>query len=292
MTSATETRAGAHRDAGPIPPAGTARAQDLLRERADLPTGHPDRATLRERSIEASLPLARRLADRYRGHGEPIDDLYQVAALALVKAVDAFDPARRVAFSSYAVPTIVGALKRHFRDHTWRLRVPRPIQDLAIRLGPARATLTQQLGRSPTLAELAAYLDAAEPDVAFAQDAWQAYRPDSLDAPPVGSLEQQMPLIDTLGTVDARLDAVIDWHTVHPLLTALPARQRHILALRYVGDLTQAEIAARVGLSQMHVSRLLERTLTQLRTGVLGERSSRSTHRTPEPPALAPAQPG
>lgn len=277
MTSATEIRADAHRDAGAIPPAGAARVQDLLRARADLPTGHPDRATLRERSIEASLPLARRLADRYRGHGEPIDDLYQVAALALVKAVDAFDPARRVAFSSYAVPTILGALKRHFRDYTWRLRVPRPTQDLAIMLSPVRATLTQQLGRSPTQAELAAYLDVAEPDVAFAQNAWQARRPDSLDAPPAGSPEQQQPLIDTLGTVDARLDVLIDWHTVRPLVTALPARQRQILALRYIGDLTQAQIAARIGLSQMHVSRLLERTLTQLRTGVLGERSSRST---------------
>jgi RNA polymerase sigma-B factor len=288
MTSATEIRAEAHRGAGAIPPA--ARVQDLLRARADLPTGHPDRVSLRERSIEASLPLARRLADRYRGHGEPMDDLHQVAALALVKAVDTFDPARRVAFSSYAVPTIVGALKRHFRDHTWRLRVPRSTQDLAIRLGPARAALSQQLGRSPTLAELAVYLDAAEPDVAFAQKAWQARQPDSLDAPPVGSPEQQQPLIDILGTVDARLDVVIDWHTVRPLVAALSVRQRHILALRYVGDLTQAEIAARVGLSQMHVSRLLERTLTQLRTGVRGEWSSRSTQRGPEPPTLA--QPG
>jgi RNA polymerase sigma-B factor len=284
MTSATKIRAGAHHDTGAIPPPGAARVEDLLRARADLPTAHPDRATLRERSIKASLPLARRLADRYRGHGEPMDDLHQVAALALVRAVDAFDPARRVAFSSYAVPTIVGALKRHFRDHTWRLRVPRPTQDLAVRLGPARATLTQQLSRSPTIAELATHLDAAEPDVALAQDAWRARQPDSLDAAPAGIPEIQSPLIDTLGTVDARLDLVIDWHTVQPLLTALPARQRHILALRYVGDLTQAEIAARVGLSQVHVSRLLERTLTQLRNGVLTEGSSRSTPR--------PAQPG
>jgi RNA polymerase sigma-B factor len=251
-----------------MPPAGTATVQDLLRARADLPAGHPGRVRLRERSIETGLPLARRLADRYRGRGEPLDDLHQVAALALVKAVDAFDPARQVAFSSYAVPSILGALKRHFRDHTWRLRVPRPIQDLATRLGPARATLTQRLGRSPTQAELAAHLDAAEQDVAVARDAWRAHLPDSLDARSAGSLEQPRPLIDTLGTVDARLDAVIDWHTLQPLVAALPARQRHILALRYAGDLTQAEIAARVGVSQMHVSRLLERTLTQLRTGI------------------------
>jgi RNA polymerase sigma-B factor len=251
-------------------PAGAGRVQDLLRARADLPTGHPDRATLREHSIEAGLPLARQLASRYRGRGVPVDDLHQVAALALVKAVDAFDPARQVAFSSYATPSILGALKRHFRDHTWLLRVPRPIRDLATRLGPARAALTQQLGRSPTLSEFAAHLAAAEQDVAIAQDAWRAHRPDSLDALPAGSRDRPQPLIDTLGTVDRRLDAVIDWHTVRPLMAALPDRQRRILALRYFGGLTQTEIAAQVGLSQMHVSRLLERTLTQLRTSVLG----------------------
>lgn len=288
MTSATRTRARDHRGAVAMPPTGAAPVQDLLRERAHLPTGHPDRATLRERSIEAGLPLARHLANRYRDHGEPIDDLYQVAALALVKAVDAFDPTRQVAFSSYAVPNILGALKRHFRDHTWRLRVPRPIQSLAINLSSARETLSQRLGRSPTLAELARYLDVAEPDLAIARDAWRARRLDSLDALSAGSLERPQSLIDTLGTVDARLDAVIDWHTVQPLVAALTARQRRILALRYVGDLTQAEIAARVGLSQMHVSRLLERILTQLRTGMLAQQSSDSAHRAPEPPTATP----
>lgn len=279
MTSATKTRTGDHRGASATSPLGAASVQDLLLERAGLPTGHPDRARLRERSIEAGLPLARRLADRYRGHGEPVDDLHQVAALALVKAVDAFDPARQVAFSTYAVPTIVGALKRHFRDHTWRVRVPRSIQDLAIRLGPAHAVLAQRLDRTPTLAELAAYLDVTEPDVAIARGAWQAHQPDSLDALPAGSPDQPLPLVDTLGAVDGRLDAVIDWHAVQPLVAALPDRQRHILALRYASDLTQAEIATRVGLSQMHVSRLLKLTLTQLRTGILAEPSSRAVHR-------------
>jgi RNA polymerase sigma-B factor len=281
MTSTTKVRASDHRDAAATPPVGAASVQDLLRQRADLPIGHPGRARLRERSIEAGLPLARRLANRYRGRGEPLDDLYQVAALALVRAVDGFDPARPVAFSSYAVPSILGALKRHFRDHTWRLRVPRPIQNLAIRLGPAGGTLTQRLGRSPTLAELAAHLEVAEHDVAIARDAWRAYRPGSLDALSAGSLEQPRPLSDTLGTNDTHLDMVIDWHAVQPLVAALPARQRRILALRYVGDLTQAQIAVRVGISQMHVSRLLERTLTQLRTGMLAEHPSRSTRRAP-----------
>jgi RNA polymerase sigma-B factor len=271
-------RAGAGHDPG-VPTARSASAAtvlDLLRERDDLPAGHPDRATLRTRSIEVSLPLARRLAARYQGRGEPLEDLYQVAALALVKAVDAFDPARQTAFSSYAVPTIVGALKRHFRDATWRLRMPRPIQDLAIKVATSRAILSQQLNRSPTLAELAAHLESAEGDVAVAREAWRARHPDSLDTLSAIDGEQQRPLIDTIGMTDVRLDAVIDRHALRPLLAALPARQRRILAMRYFADLTQAEIATAVGLSQMHISRLLARTLTQLRSGMLAEQSTRS----------------
>jgi RNA polymerase sigma-B factor len=266
-------------------PAGRATVQDLLRWRADLPTGHPDRATLRERSIEAGLPLARCLAARYRGRGEPPDDLNQVAALALVKAVDGYDPDRQAAFSSYAVPTIVGALKRHLRDTTWRVRVPRRIQELAITVASTSARLAQQLGRSPTLRELAAHLDAAEEDVAIAVNAWQAQHPDSLDALSASGEEERRPLVDTIGAIDARFDAVTDRHTLQPLLAALPVRQRRILAMRYFGDMTQAEIAARVGVSQMQISRLLVRTLTQLRTGLLAEPLPRSTRRESDRPA-------
>jgi RNA polymerase sigma-B factor len=252
-------------------PAGVATVQDLLGQRADLPAGHPDRAALRARSIEAGLPLARWLSTRYRGRGEPLDDLYQVAALALVKAVDGYDPAREAAFTSYAVPTIVGALKRHLRDTTWRLRVPRRIQELAINLASTSARLAQQLGRSPTPRDLAAHLDAAEQDVAIALNAWQAHHPDSLDALSATGGEEQRPLVDTIGAIDARFDAVIDRHTLQPLLAALPVRERRILAMRYFGDMTQAEIAAQVGVSQMQISRLLVRTLMQLRTGMLVE---------------------
>jgi RNA polymerase sigma-B factor len=156
--------------------------EELLRRRAGLPSDDPRRASMRVRSIEASLPLARRLASRYRGHGEPLDDLYQVAALALVKAVDRYDPARQVAFTSYAAPTIVGALKRHFRDSTWRLRVPRRHKEMAVRIGPTRGALTHQLGRSPSLIELAAHLDAAEGEVAGALNAKRCRYPGSLDA--------------------------------------------------------------------------------------------------------------
>jgi len=264
-------------------PAGDATVQDLLRQRANLPAGHPDRAALRTRSIEAGLPLARCLAARYRGRGEPLDDLYQVAALALIKAVDGYDPARQAAFTSYAVPTIVGELKRHFRDTTWRVRVPRKIQELAITLAPASAGLAQQLGRPPTRQELAAHLDTAEDDIATALSAWHAHHPDSLDAPSATGGPEQRPLIDTLGGADARLDTVTDRHTLQQLLATLPRRQQHILAMRYYADMTQAEIAAQIGVSQMHISRLLIRTLTQLRTGMLTERPS-------HPPRLGPAQ--
>jgi RNA polymerase sigma-B factor len=199
----------------------------------------------------------------------PLEDLYQVAALALVKAIDGYDPARRTAFTSYAVPTILGALKRHFRDTTWQLRVPRRVQTLAVDLASHSGGLTQRLGRSPTLAELAAHLNAAEPDVAIALNAWQARYPDSLAVDTSDGGQRRRPLIDTLGGIDPRIDAIADRLTLRPLLAALPVRQRRILAMRYVGEMTQTEIATQIGVSQMHVSRVLAATLTQLRTGML-----------------------
>jgi RNA polymerase sigma-B factor len=269
-------------------PARGAAVQRLLRRRAGLPASHPDHAALRVSCIEAGLPLARCLAARYRDRGVPLDDLYQVAALALVKAVDGYDPTRQAAFTSYAVPTILGALKRHFRDTTWQVRVPRRIQALALHLAPHSASLTQRLGRSPTLAELAACLDVTEQDVAIARNAWRARYPDSLDVATNHGGQQHRPLIDTLGGIDARLDAIADRHTLRPLLAALPLRQRRMLAMRYVDEMTQAEIAAQIGVSQMHVSRLLAAALTQLRTGMLAEPPSRP-NQSGTRPASAPA---
>jgi len=266
--------------------AGDTTTEELLRRRAGLPAGHPGRTGLRIRGIEASLPLAWRLAIRYQGRGEPLDDLYQVAAFALVKAVDGYDPARAVAFTSYAVPTIIGALKRHFRDTTWRVRVPRRIQELAVSLGPIFATLSQQLGRTPSVAELAVHLDAAENDVALAHNSWSFRHPESLDALSATDGERRQPVIAAIGVVDARFDAVIDWHVLRPLLAALPDRERRIVAMRYFGDLTQAEIAGQLGLSQMHISRLLVRILTQLRAGILAE-PSRAPRRAPTSPVRA-----
>jgi RNA polymerase sigma-B factor len=252
-----------------------ATVQDLLHQRDDLAAGHPDRAALRLRGVEAGLPLARCLAARYRGRGEPLDDLYQVAALALVKAVDGYDPTRRAAFTSYAVPTIVGALKRHFRDSTWRVRVPRRVQELAISLAPAGARLAQELGRSSTLRELAARLDTTEQQVAVALNAWLAQHPDSLDAlSSSDGGDDRRPLVDTLGAVDAGFDAVTDRHSLRPLLAALTVLQQRMLALRFFDDLTQTEIAAQLGVSQMQISRLLVATLAQLRTGMLAEPSA------------------
>ena len=199
--------------------AGPATVQDLLRQRDELPAGHPGRAVLRARGVEAGLPLARHLAARYRGRGEPLEDLYQVAALALVRAVDMYDPTRRSAFTSYAVPTITGALKRHFRDTTWRIRPPRRIQELALSIAATSASLTQLLGRSPTRRDLAAHLDTTEVDVAIALTAWQAHHPDSLDALSVGDGEQP-PAARSTPSVPSTpgLDRVIERESLRPLL--------------------------------------------------------------------------
>lgn len=248
-----------------------AAVQNLLRRRVELPAGHPDRAKLRDRAIEVGLPLSRCLAARYRGRGEPLDDLYQVAAIGLIKAIDGYDAARAVAFTTYAVPCIVGRLKRHFRDTTWRVRVPRRIQELALTLAPAGARLTQQLGRSPTRAELAAHLGVTAHDIDIAVNAWTARHPGSLDAFPADSGQAHHALRDTLGAVDVRFDTATDLHVLNRLLAMLPTRERRILVMRFAGEMTQAEIAAQIGVSQMHVSRLLLRTLTELRTAMLAD---------------------
>jgi RNA polymerase sigma-B factor len=257
-------------------PAGGATVEDLLRRRSALPTGDPGRVALRVRSVEAGLPLARGLARRYRGLGEPLDDLYQVAALGLVKAVDGYDPARQSAFTSYAVPTILGALKRHFRDSTWHVRVHRRHKELAVSIGPARAGLTQQLGRPPKLAELATHLGAAEDDVTIALNARRLRHPESLNAWSEIEGSPGPPLIETIGGTDAGFEATTDWHVLHPLLAALPDRERRVVVMRYFADLTQAEIAIQLGLSQMHVSRLLARTLRCLRVQMRAGRPSRA----------------
>ena len=219
----------------------------------------------REWLVERYLPLARHVAARYRGGSEPIEDLEQVASLALVKAIDRFDPSRGTSFSSYAVPTISGELRRHFRDHTWALRVPRDLQELAVKVGKAEGRLQLELGRAPTATELAEHLDCTVEELLEARDAAGANRMSSLDAPVTTDDEGGASLADMLGTEDERLEHVERTLAVDSALESLDARAREILRLRFKDELTQAAIGERVGLSQMHVSRLIRQALETLR---------------------------
>ncbi len=213
--------------------------------------------------------MARRLAQRYAGRGEPVDDLAQVAALALVKAVDGYDSRRDSLFVSYAIPSIMGALKRHFRDTTWSLHVPRGTQELVLLARATSEELTHRLGRQPTSAELAGRLDVSTDSFADAQSAVHAYRPASLDV----SLSRvdagaAADLARVLGGTDPGYAAVDNRLMIRALIAALPARDRQIVAMRYYDEMTQSQIAAAVGVSQMHVSRLLRRCLSRLKVGM------------------------
>jgi len=219
--------------------------------------------------VRRYLPLARHVAARYSGGGEPIDDLEQVASLGLVKAIDRFEPSRGVSFSSYAVPTIAGELRRHFRDHTWALRVPREIQELAVKVTRVEPGLQLELGRAPTAAELAERLDCSVERLLEARDAAGANRMSSLDAP-VSSEEEGASLADLLGGADERLERLERSMTVDSALELLSERDRTILRLRFQEELTQAAIGERIGLSQMHVSRLIRQALATLREAAEG----------------------
>jgi len=217
------------------------------------------RATL----IEAHIGLAEYLARRFNNRGEPLDDLIQVASTGLIKAVDRFEPERGLEFSTYATHTIVGELKRHFRDKGWAVRVPRRMQELHLRLSTLVNTLNQDLGRSPTIPEIAQAAGVSEEEVLEAMEAGQAYRFTSLDAPVGG--EDGGSLGSTIGEDDDSMIDVEHRVALSPLLEKLPPRQQNIIHLRFFEGLTQSEIATRLGISQMHVSRLLARSLAQLR---------------------------
>jgi RNA polymerase sigma-B factor len=225
-----------------------------------------ERARLRDELTSHCLPFAWRMARRYRGRGEPMDDLEQVARVGLLKAIDRYDPARG-SFTAYAVITISGELKRHFRDRTWGVHVPRRIQDLTLEAGHASIALTSELSRKPTTAELAARLRVSEGALRDAQTSAGGYSPASLNVPVSGVDSSE--LGDLLGGADADLESVDDRLTVSRLLLRLPARERQMLAMRFYGNRTQAEIAAELGISQMHVSRLLSHALGVLREGLL-----------------------
>jgi RNA polymerase sigma-B factor len=218
----------------------------------------------RDELIEAHLGLAEYLARRFSNRGEPLDDLVQVASVGLLKAVDRFDPGRGVEFSTYATHTIVGELKRHFRDKGWAVRAPRRMQELYLRLGKIVSTLSQELGRSPTIPELATDAQVSEEEVLEALEAGQAYRFASLDAPSPGDDDGDS-MSSHLGAEDAGLVDAEHRVALSPLLEQLPRREQTILHLRFFEGMTQSEIANGLGISQMHVSRLLARSLAQLR---------------------------
>ncbi|MEV0390495.1 SigB/SigF/SigG family RNA polymerase sigma factor [Nonomuraea sp. NPDC050643] len=244
-------------------------AEELLADmvREETPDSHRER--LRERIVEMHRPLAMEIARRYRYRGEPLEDLLQAAYVGLMKAVNGFDPTLGHAFRGYAVVTMTGEVKRHFRDRTWAIRVPRLYQERRSELNRLVADLSQDLGRSPTVAELAAKMNITEEDVLLTLDASAAYSTLSLDAP-LGTDDDAASLGDVIPEDDDTLSTMVDREAVKPLIDALPSREKHILLLRFFGNMTQAEIAAEFGISQMHVSRILRKVLDQLRTELVG----------------------
>ena len=219
----------------------------------------------REELTARFTPLARSLALRYQRSGEPLDDLLQVALLGLVKAVDRFDPDREIAFSSYAVPTILGEVKRYFRDRTWAVRVPRGLQELSMRVDRAIGALSEQLHRQPSVNEIAAAVAATEEDVLEALQAGGAYRAVSFEAPAGGSGEDAATLADSVGVREDGFDRAEERATLDALLDCVGAREREVLRMRFEQDMTQAEIGAAVGVSQMQISRIIRQALQRLR---------------------------
>jgi RNA polymerase sigma-B factor len=243
---------------------GRQEARALFRRLAELPDC-PERDRARAKLVEKHLPLVRYFARRYAGRGEPLDDLLQAGSLGLVKAVDRFDPSRGLEFSTYASPTILGEIRRHFRDRTWAVHVHRHLQEVTTEVTRLADVLTQELNRAPSVAELAARSGYTEEEVLEALDCAAAYTADSLDAPADGDRT----LGDRVGGEDPSLAEVELHESLGPALATLPERERRILQLRFYGNQTQSQIAAQLGISQMHVSRLLARTLAQLREQLL-----------------------
>jgi RNA polymerase sigma-B factor len=218
----------------------------------------------REELVERFLPLARDLALRYSYTDEPFDDLLQVASLGLIKAIDRFEPGRGTKFTSYAAPTILGELKRHFRDKGWSLHVPRDLQERTLAVSRETEALSKKLGRSPKVREVATALGCSVEDVLEAQEAAASYEAASLDAPSARDDDESASLVDLLGDEDSAYELVEDRHAIASTWQALPDVERRVLELRFMHDLTQREIGEQIGYSQMHVSRLLRRALIRL----------------------------
>jgi RNA polymerase sigma-B factor len=241
-------------------------ATALLAELHALPADSPRRRSLRDQLVEAHMPLVVYLARRFSGRNEPMNDLVQVGSIGLLKAIDRFDPGRGLEFSTYATPTILGEIKRHFRDTGWLIHVPRRAQELQTTVNTARADLSQELGRAPTVTELAERIQVDEDAVLEALDAARAYSGVPLDV--LAAPGETVPEHPMLGIVDAGFEQVEQRAMLRDVIAKLPETEREILLLRFVANKTQTEIAAIVGVSQMQVSRLVARGLKRLRAGL------------------------
>lgn len=235
----------------------------MFRELAKYDVDSPDFRKRRDRIVQRCLPLADHIARRFDGRGEARDDLVQVARLGLVNAVNRYDVDTGSDFVSFAVPTIMGEVRRYFRDNSWSVKVPRRLKELHLRLGVVTSELSQRLGRAPTASELAAELEMNRDEVIEGLVAGSSYTTLSIDSG--GGGEDAPAIADTLGGVDVSLDQIENREALRPLLAALPERDRTVLMLRFFEGLTQTQIAERVGVSQMHVSRLLAKSLARLR---------------------------
>ncbi|TIC84119.1 RNA polymerase sigma factor SigF [Nocardioides sp. GY 10127] len=240
------------------------RSAALFARLLDPDASQAERDTVRDELVQLHLPLVEHCARRFRNRGEPFEDLVQVGTIGLIKSVDRFDTDRGVEFSTYATPTIIGEIKRYFRDKGWAIRVPRRLQELRMQIGTATAELTQDLGRSPTASELATHLDCSVEEIVEGIESSNAYSTLSLDAG--DDTEDGAPsMLDALGEEDVNIAQVEVRESLKPLLDQLDPREKKILLLRFFRNMTQSQIAAEIGVSQMHVSRLLNRTLTHLR---------------------------
>ena len=270
MTSQTLTRsapsARSHRGNDPYDG-----IEPWLEKMTGLPDGDPERTRLRVEIIDQCLPLAEHIARRYTRRGESFEDLYQVASLGLVLAVDRYDPVKAATFVSFAVPTIMGEVRRHFRDRTWAVRVPRPAKELQADIGPAVERLAQRLHRMPTNSELSAELGVDRLDMTQALLAANAYTADTIDTSPSDTERDHAAtrIADELGTEDVGYRITEEALTVAPLLRELPSREREVLRLRFFENRTQTQIGEQIGLSQMQVCRILTHTLTALREQAL-----------------------
>ncbi|CAL9283308.1 SigB/SigF/SigG family RNA polymerase sigma factor [Streptomyces griseoincarnatus] len=261
-----DPRAVAPRDAREL-------SRQFFRRLTELEEGTREYQYARNTLIEMNMSLVRFAAGRFRGRGDDMDDVVQTGMIGLIKAIDRFELSREVEFTSFALPYIVGEIKRFFRDTTWAVHVPRRLQELRVELAKAREELSSRLDREPTVAELATLMNISEQQVVEGQIAANGYNSSSLDAALTGDGPEhgEAVLADFIGVEEERLALVEDFHALAPLMAELSDRDREILHLRFVEEATQAEIGERLGCSQMHVSRLIKRIITRLRAGMLGE---------------------